>query len=46
VACDGTVVEGAPVEQAPREKSRSPTTNPELEAFLKTRKVSMRTIID
>jgi hypothetical protein len=27
VVCDGTAVEGVPVEQAPREKSRSPTRN-------------------
>ncbi len=46
MACDGTVVEGIPVEQATREKSRSPTSNTMLEAFLMTCEVSMRTIID
>jgi hypothetical protein len=44
--CEGTVVEGVPVEQAPRETSRSPTSNTKLEAFLMTCEVSMHTIID
>ena len=46
VACDGTVVEGIPVEQDTSEKSRSPASNIMLEAFLMTCEVPMHTIID
>ena len=46
MVCEGTVVEGVPVEQAPRKTSRSPTSSPKLEAFLMICEVSMRTIID
>jgi hypothetical protein len=46
MVCEGKVVECVPVEQAPRETSRSPTSNIRLAAFLKTCEVSIRTIID
>src|SRR6266567_653030 len=44
--CGGTVVEDVSVEQAPTEKSRSPTSNTKPAAFLMTCKLSMRTIIN
>ena len=46
MACDGTVVEDIPVEQATKEKSRSPASAIMLVAFLIACEVPMHTIID